>query len=414
MEEILNVIPPRARVLVGSGAACPITLLGAWAARPSALPAEVCSLLLLGELPFVSGDTPQRHNAFFMSPAVRDAMARGAADFTPALLSAIPNLLRTVLKPDVALIQVSPPDANGRCTLGVSVDIVKAAVESAGIVIAEINPNMPRTCGSTGIERSHIHHAVHVDHPIPQLPLHAPNDVELAIGRHVAALVNDRDTLQVGIGAIPNAVLAALRDRRDLGVHTEMFSDGVMDLMQRGVITNRAKSVHPGRTVTSFVMGSHKLYAFVDGNEDILFLPSDEVNAPAAVALNDRMVSINSALSVDLTGQVCADSIGPRIFSGVGGQLDFVRGAQASAGGRSVIALPSTACGGSVSRIAVELAAGSGVTVTRSEVHMVATEYGVAELRGKSIAQRVHLLAGIAHPKFRDELLAGARRHHWI
>jgi acyl-CoA hydrolase len=254
---------------------------------------------------------------------------------------------------------------------------------------------------------------VEVDAALPELAREPTDDVSRAIAHHVASLIEDGDTLQTGIGAIPNAVLAALVDRRDLGVHTEMFSDGVVDLVERGVINCAKKSLHRGKLVTSFVMGTRRLYDFVDENPMVEMHPSHYVNDPFVVAKNEKMVAINSALAVDLTGQVCADSIGPRFYSGVGGQVDFIRGAARARGGRAIIALPSTAKGGEVSRIVLELAAGSGVTTTRNDVHFVVTELGVAALHGRSIRERARALAAIAHPKFRDALLAGARALHW-
>jgi acyl-CoA hydrolase len=314
---------------------------------------------------------------------------------------------------DVALVQLSPPDRHGWCSLGVSIDIVRAAVDSARVVLAEINPRMPRTHGNAFFPISRCTSWVEVDHGIPELAPHPLGDVERAIGRNVASLVRDGDTLQTGIGAIPDAVLASLRDHRDLGVHTEMFSDGVIDLVERGVITNDRKTLHRGKLVTSFVMGTRRLYDFVDDNACVEMQPSDYVNDPFVIARNRGMIAINSALAVDLTGQVCADSIGARFYSGVGGQVDFVRGAARAEGGRSVLALPSTAKSGAVSRIVVELAQGSGVTTTRNDVHYVVTEHGVASLHGKTVRERVHALVAVAHPRFRDELLAGARTRRW-
>jgi acyl-CoA hydrolase len=314
---------------------------------------------------------------------------------------------------DVALVQVSPPDRHGNCSLGVSVDIVRAAVDTAKVVVAEVNPRMPRTHGDAFIRFDRITHVVQVDHPIPELVPEPIGEVERAIGAHVASLIRDGDTLQTGIGGIPNAVLVALRHHRDLGIHTEMFSDGVVDLVERGVVTGAQKSIHRGKLVTSFVMGTKRLYDFVDDNPLIEMLPSDYVNDPFVIARHRKMVAINSALAVDLTGQVCADSIGSKFYSGVGGQVDFIRGAARAPEGRAILALPSTAKSGTVSRIAVELAAGSGVTTTRNDVQYVVTENGIASLHGKTVRERVRALAAIAHPRFRDDLLAGARERRW-
>ena len=405
------------RVLIGSGAAAPLALIDALAAYGSSLRrVEVCQLLTLGSAPYTKPELRGsiRHNAFFIGSNTRAAVDRGDADFTPVFLSEIPSLFRHQLPIDVALIQVSPPDAHGFCSLGVSVDIVKPAVEVARVVIAEINPKMPRTHGDAFVHISHLSRCVEVDHAIPELIADKISDVEHAIGVHVAGLVRDGDTIQMGIGAIPNAVLASLRSHRDLGVHTEMFSDGVVDLVTQGVITNQRKTLHPGKLVTSFVMGTERLYRFVDDNPIIEMHPSDYVNDPWIVSQNRGMVAINSALAVDLTGQVCADSLGPRFYSGVGGQVDFIRGAARAEGGRPIVALPSTAKQGTVSRIAVELASGSGVTTSRGDVHYVVTEFGVAMLHGLSVRERVQALVAVAHPQFREELLAGARERRWI
>ncbi|HEY2517432.1 MAG TPA: acetyl-CoA hydrolase/transferase C-terminal domain-containing protein [Polyangiaceae bacterium] len=415
-EDAVRCVDDGARILVGSGAAVPVGLLGALCARAKTLRGvEICQLLTLGAAPYLdtSLEGHVRHNAFFIGPNARGAVQEGRADFTPVFLSEIPALMRGALPVDVALVQVSPPDRHGYCSLGVSVDVVRAAVDSARLVVAEVNARMPRTHGDAFVRFARLTHVVHVDHPIPELAPEPMADVERAIGRHVASLVRDGDTLQTGIGAIPNAVLAALSAHRDLGIHTEMFSDGVVDLVERGVVTNAKKTIHPGKLVTSFVMGTKRLYDFVDDNPTLEMHPSDYVNDPFVIARHRGMVAINSALAIDLTGQVCADSIGSKFYSGVGGQVDFVRGAARAPDGRAVLALPSTAKNGTLSRIAVELAAGSGVTTTRNDVQYVVTEYGVAALHGKSVRERVRALVGIAHPRFRDDLLAGARARHW-
>lgn len=405
------------RILIGSGAAAPLALIDALCAHaPRVKDVEICQLLTLGDAPYVDEKLRPhlRHNAFFIGSNTRAAVHRGDADFTPVFLSEIPALFRSTLPIDVALVQVSPPDAHGFCSLGVSVDIVKPAVERARVVIAEINPQMPRTHGDSFVHLSRLTRRVEVDHPIAELAAEPIGEVERAIGRHVAGLVRDGDTLQLGIGSIPNAVLAELGGHRDLGIHTEMFSDGVVELVEKGVITNARKKLHAGKLVTSFVMGTRKLYDFVDDNPALEMHPSNYVNDPFVVAQNTGMVAINSALAVDLTGQVCADSIGPKFYSGVGGQVDFVRGAARAERGRPVLALPSTAKNGTLSRISVELIPGSGTTTTRNDVHFVVTEHGVAYLHGKTIRDRVHALVAIADPKFRDELLAGAKARRWI
>lgn len=405
------------RVLVGSGAGAPLSLIRAICEiGPTVNNVELCQLLTLGDAPYVASAFRGhlRHNAFFIGPNTRSAVQEGYADFTPVFLSKIPELLRTRMPVDVALVQVSPPDRHGQCSLGVSVDIVRAAVDSARVVVAEVNPRMPRTHGASFVHTSRLTKMVAVDHPIPELVPDPLTPVYRAIGHHVAGLVRDGDTLQMGIGAIPNAVLEALSSHRDLGIHTEMFSDGVVNLVRAGVITNAKKTLHPGKLVTSFVMGTKKVYDFVDDNPSIEMQPSDYVNDPFIIAQNHGMVAVNSALSVDLTGQVCADSMGHRFYSGVGGQVDFIRGAAHAHSGRPIIALPATAKGGTVSRITPELLPGSGVTTTRNDVHFVVTEFGVAELFGHTIRERVHALVRIAHPQFQDELLAEAKKRSWI
>ncbi len=413
----VSVVADGMRVLVGSGAAAPVTLIAAFCTRALGLRnVEACQLLTLGDAPYASPAFAGhvRHNAFFIGPNTRQAVAEGRADFTPVFLSEIAALLRGPLPIDVALVQVSPPDAHGYCSLGVSVDIVKPGIDCAKVVLAEVNPRMPRTHGDAFVHVSRIDRLVEVDHSLPELEPEPITDIARSIGEHVAGLIQDGDTLQLGIGAIPNAVLAALVNHRDLGIHTEMFSDGVVDLVAKGVITNARKTLHRGKLVTSFVMGTKRVYDFVHDNPALEMHPSHYVNDPFVIAKNHGMVAINSALAVDLTGQVCADSLGPSFYSGVGGQVDFFRGAARSDGGHPIVALPATAKGGAVSRIAVELPLGSGVTTSRSDVHYVVTEFGVATLHGKTIRERVHALVGVAHPAFREDLLAGARERRWI
>ena len=415
-EQALRVVGDNMRVFVGSGASVPNVLVRALADRTKALRnVEVCELLTLGEAPYLTREYEGRvrHNAFFIGSNARQAVGEGRADFTPVFVSEIARLLRGPLPIDVALVQLSLPDAHGYCSLGVSVDIVKPAIDVARIVIAEINPRMPRTHGDSFVHVSHLDHAVMVDHPIATYDPEPLTECAAAIGRHVASLVRDGDTLQLGIGAIPNAVLGALSGHRDLGIHTEMFSDGVVNLVNIGVITNAKKTLHRGKLVTSFVMGSRALYDFVDDNPSLEMRPSHYVNDPFIIAKNNNMVAVNSALSVDLTGQVCADSIGSTFYSGVGGQVDFCRGAARSENGRPIIALPSTAKNGTVSRIVTELAPGAGVTTSRNDVHFVVTEFGVADLYGKTIRERVRALVAIAHPNFRERLAAEAHERLW-
>jgi len=338
----------------------------------------------------------------------------GRADFMPIFLSDIPVLFTTGAVPlDVALVQVSPPDKHGFCSLGTSVDAARAAVDTAKLVLAEINDRMPRTHGNTSVPVSRIDAFVHTSRPLPS-PEAAPiGEVEGRIGELVADLVEDGATLQAGIGAIPDAVLARLGNRHELGVHTEMFADGMIPLIQNGVITNRNKTVHPNRTVTSFVNGSQALYDFVDDNATIEFHGCDRTNDTHLIRKNPKMTAINSAIEIDLTGQVCADSIGHQIFSGIGGQMDFLRGAALSPGGKPIIALPSMAARGTVSRISAELKPGAGVVTTRGHVHWVVTEYGARNLHGLTLRERADALISIAHPDARDELrrAAAATRH---
>ena len=332
-------------------------------------------------------------------------MAEGRADFVPIFLSEIPRLFRSGRVPlDVALVQLSPPDRHGLCTLGTSVDTARAAVDSARIVIAEINERMPRTHGNAVVPLHRVSAFVRSDRPLPAHIVEPPDEVEARIGEQVAALVPDGATLQLGIGAIPDAVLARLHDKRELGIHTEMFSDGLIPLLENGVVTNRLKQVHPGRTVTSFVSGSEKLYQFVDDNPLVEFHGCDRTNDVTLIRKNPRIVAINSAVEIDLTGQVCADSIGHRILSGIGGQMDFMQAASSSADGVSIIALPSTAAGGSVSRIVSALRPGAGVVTTRGHVHWVVTEWGAVDLHGLTLRQRAEALISVAHPNARGEL----------
>ena len=346
-----------------------------------------------------------RQRVFFVGRPTRPAVNCAQADYVPAFLSEIPKLFRSGEQPlDTAIIQVSPPDKHGLCSLGVSVEATRAAMQSAKKIIAQINPNMPRTHGDSFVHLADFAAYVELE---SQIPLHLPavvDPVTAQIGRHVASLVRDGDCLQMGIGAIPDATLACLGDRQHLGIHTEMFSDGVLSLLEKGVFTNTNKKKHPGKIVTTFAMGSQALYNFVDDNPEVVFLDVAYTNDTAVIRQNPQVMAINSALQVDLSGQVCADSLGTRIYSGVGGQMDFVRGAALSEGGRSVIALPATAAGGRVSRISSLLAPGAGVVTTRAHVHYVVTEYGVANLRARSLAERAKALIGIAAPQFREQL----------
>lgn len=405
------------RVFVGSGCAEPVLLVAALAAREDVADVEVLHIMTVGEAPYARAAAAGRfrHNAFFIGSNVREAVAAGDADYTPVFLSEIPALFRSRRLPiDVALIATTPPDAHGFCSLGVSVDVVKSAVEAADVVVAEVNPHMPRTHGAGFLHVDDIDFFAANDGPLLDIPLSRPDDVSTKIGRFCADLVPDGATLQLGIGDIPNAVLSGLARKSDLGIHSEMISDGVVDLIESGVITCRRKTLHAGKAVTSFCMGTRRLYDFVHDNPFFEFLPTEYVNDPFVIARNDRMISINSALQVDLTGQVCADSIGTRFYSGIGGQVDFIRGAARSRDGRSVLALPSTAKGGTLSRIVPLLTEGAGVVTTRGDVHTVVTEYGVAELKGRTVRERALALISIAHPDFRGDLLAAAKQRRFV
>ena len=409
------------RVFVGSNCAEPQKLVDALTAHAAGLTAtEIVHIMTLGLAPYSEARFEKhfRHNAFFIGANVREAVNACRADYTPIFLSEIPALFRSGRFPlDAALIMVSPPDVHGYCSLGVSVDVVQAAVESAGLVIAEVNRRMPRTLGDSCLHVSRIDAFVESDCPLLELLPPAQTEVTQRIGRHIADLIEDGSTLQMGIGAIPDAALACLTDKCDLGIHTEMFSDGLLPLVAAGVVTGQRKTLYPGKIIASFCMGTRALYDFVDNNPSIEFHPSEIVNDPFVIAQNDRMVAINAAIEVDLTGQVCADSIGERFYSGIGGQVDFLRGAARSRGGKPIIALPSTASmrdGTTVSRIVSNLKPGAGVVTSRGDVHYVVTEWGTAFLHGKSIRERALALIAIAHPDFRDALQAAAQERHLI
>lgn len=413
-------LPVQGRIAIGANAGEPQVLveeLARQAARFGTLEvAEMLSMRWSKALvqPSIFGHI--RVNALFIGAAVRAAVQSGDADYTPVFLSEIPALFRPggPLPLDAALVQVSPPDDHGYCSMGVCVDVMRSAVENAGMVIAQINPRMPRTLGNSFIHRSKIHYAVDHDCPLVTLDGHETDRVQDQIGARVAELVDDGCTLQTGIGGIPDAVLSRLRDRKDLGVHTEMLSDGVMELIEAGVITGAHKPLWPGKAVTSFVLGSEKLYRFVDNNPMVEMQPSDVTNDPFLIARHPRLVAINSALAIDLTGQVNADSIGTKFYSGIGGQVDFLRGAARSAGGRPIVALPSTAKNGTVSRIVPTLTNGAGVVTSRGDVHHVVTEWGRVNLHGLTIRQRARALISIAHPAFREQLEAEAQRLEFL
>jgi acyl-CoA hydrolase len=406
-DEAMSIVTSGMRLFVHGAAATPTPLLEALVRNPRLQDIELYHLHTQGPAPFVE---PAHRDRFlsvslFTGAPVRRAIEDGAADFIPVFLSDVPSLFLTGRIPlDVALLQLSPPDAHGYCSLGTSVDAALAASLSARHIVAEINERMPRTLGNTLVPFSRIDTCYYTDRPLHAHIAAEPTDVEDAIGAQVAALVEDGATLQMGIGAIPDAALRRLGDKHDLGIHTEMFSDGILDLVEGGVITNRRKKVHPGRIVTSFVVGSDRLYRFVDDNALVEFHPCDRTNDTALIRKNDKVVAINSALEIDLSGQVVADSIGFRIYSGIGGQMDFIRGAALSNGGKPIIALPSTAAAGCASRIVSAIKPGAGVVTTRGHVHWVVTEHGAVNLFGCTLRQRADALVGIAHPDYRAEL----------
>jgi len=418
-EEAVKEIRSGDRVWVHPGCNTPLKLIDAMVARaPELENVEVDHIMTLGNAPYADPGMEKhfRHRALFVGSNVRDAVNEGRADFVPIHLHEIPGLITSGrLIVDVALIHISQPDEHGFCSFGVGVDATKAAAEHARTVIALVNQQMPRALGDSFIHVSKLTHVVEVDEPVIELPMVSQvSDVARAIGERIASLIPDGATLQMGIGEIPDAVLLFLKDKKHLGVHTEMFSDGLVELFEMGVVTNERKTLHRGKIVTSFVIGTRKAFDFVDNNPFMEFHPNEYVNDPFIIAQNDGMVAINSALAVDLTGQVCADSIGTKIYSGFGGQLDFIRGAARSKGGVPVIALPSTAKGGSISRIVDTLLPGSGVVTTRADVHYVVTEYGIADLYGRSLRERARQLINIAHPDFREQLESAAAKRRLL
>jgi acetyl-CoA hydrolase len=406
------------RVYLAGGAGVPQELIRGLVGRAEHLrDVELTHILTFAEAPYAAPQYQEsfRVNALFIGHNVRTAVHEGRADFTPIFLSEIPGLFRNGLLPlDVVLISLSPPDEHGFCSFGVEVGTTKPAAESARIIIAEVNRQMPRTLGDCFIHVSRLHHIVEVDYPLPEAPQGGSSERHLQVGQHIAEMIPDGATLQMGIGSIPDAVLQNLGHHKDLGVHTELFSDGVIDMVEAGVITCARKSFHPGKIISGFLFGTQRLYNFAHNNPLIELHPTDYVNDPFNIAQNEKMVAINSALQVDLTGQVCADSIGPHIYSGVGGQLDFIRGAARSKGGLPLVAFLSTAKNDSLSRIVPMLNTGAGVVTTRNDVHYIVTEYGVASLYGQTVRRRAQELINIAHPKFRDQLTAEAQKLGYI
>ena len=414
-DDALSGVSSGMRVFVHGAAATPTPLLEALCLRPGLENVTLYHLHTAGPPTFAAPEQDGRllSVSLFTGPDLRKPIEEGRADFMPVFLSDIPDLFQSKRIPlDVALLQVSPPDRHGMCTLGVSVDAALSASLSAGRVIAEVNEQMPRTHGNSCVPLSRISRFVHTNRPLHEHTPSPETHVESRIGELVAELVDDGATLQMGIGGIPDAVLSRLSGKHDLGVHTEMFSDGLIPLVEAGVITNRLKKVHPGRIVTSFVWGSKKVYDFVADNSQVEFHPCDRTNDISLIRKNDKVVAINSAIEIDVTGQVCADSMGHRIFSGIGGQMDFIHAAAHSTGGKPIIALPATAAGGNVSRIATALRPGAGVVTTRGHVRWVVTEFGAVNLYGMTLRERGEALISIAHPDFRADLardLSGLR-----
>lgn len=407
-EEAISVIQSGNRVYVHGSAQTPTCLLKALAGQSARLKdVEVVSISVYGDFQI---DKPeyagQFHiNSLFVSAAVRNAVNEGRADYVPVFLSEIPALFKENILPlDVALVQVSPPDSHGYCSLGVSVDIARSAVNTARHVIAQVNPNVPRTHGDGLIHSSHFDSMVYCEDPLYEVRFgDKVTETACKIGKYVASLIEDRSTLQMGIGSIPDAVLRSLINHKDLGVHTEMCSDGIIDLFEKDIINNKYKKIHPNKAVSSFALGTKRLYDYLDDNPAFNFLDISYVNDPHIIRRNNKMISINSAIEVDITGQICADSIGTYQFSGVGGQMDFMRGASLSEGGKPIIALPSRTAKG-ISRIVAILKPGAGVVTTRAHVHYVVTEYGIAYLFGKNLRQRAKALIDIAHPDDREAL----------
>lgn len=408
IEEAINIIQPGDRVYVHGSAQTPVCLLKELANQHERLKGtELVFISVYGDIEVIKPEYSDyfKVNSLFVSQSIRSAVNEGHADYVPVFLSEIPELFkRKILGIDVALVQVSPPDQHGYCSLGVSVDIARSAVNTAQHVIAVFNPNVPRTHGDGLIHSSRFDSIVECTNPLYEVRYgDRVGPIEMKIGEYIATLIEDKSCLQMGIGSIPDAVLRSLTNHKDLGIHTEMFSDGIIDLFEKDVINNKYKQIHPNKSVTAFALGTKKLYDYVDDNPAFQFLDIDYVNDPHVIRRNDRMVAINSAIEIDVTGQVCADTIGTYQYSGVGGQMDFIRGASLSEGGKPIIALPSRTAKG-VARIVPTLKPGADVTTTRAHVHYVVTEYGVAYLFGKNLRQRAKALIEIAHPDDRENL----------
>jgi acetyl-CoA hydrolase len=423
-DEALKVMKSGDNVIMQPGCATPLELIRAMVRRKDELfGVKIYHILAIGDLPYMQPGLEKHfhHVAFFLGANTRKGANDGRVDFVPIFLSEVPLLFtRGVINVDIALIHVSPPDEHGFCSYGADVGTIKNPTDKAKIIIAQINKNMPRSLGNSFIHVNKIHYIVEHDEPLSELlgaDAETNEDIKNVfnkIGENVAGLIEDGSTLQLGIGAIPDSVLKCLKTKKNLGIHTEMFSDGIVDLVDEGVINNEMKSLHPGKIITGFVLGSKKTFNFIDNNPIVEFHPQEYVNDPYVIAKNNKMVAINSAIEIDLTGQVCADSIGSRLFSGIGGQVDFMRGAARSEGGKPIIALPSTTKDFSMSRIVATLKPNAGVVTSRGDVHYVVTEYGIAELYGKSIRERALALINIAHPGFREELTKFAKENYYI
>lgn len=418
LDEVVRQFHSGDRIYVSGNAATPVLLLEELAGRSDIEDVELVHVLLLGRDPLTSQYMRRfRHNSLFVGPADREAVNTGLSDYVPIFLHRIGDLFESGRLPlDAAILQVSPPDQHGYMSLGVEVIASKAAARHARKVVVQVNEGMPRVLGDCFLHVSEVDHIVELNHPLPPVAPPEPSELEVRIARHVAELIPDEATLQLGIGGIPDAVLRLLDGKKNLGVHTEMVSDGVMRALQSGLVTGARKSLHPGKVISTFVMGSSELYSYVHDNPTFELHPVGYTNDPFVIAQNRLMTSINSALEVDITGQVCADSIGTYIYSGFGGQVDFVRGAARAPGGKAIIALPSIANtrDGRQSRISAVLKEGAGVVTTRADVQYIVTEYGVADLFGRNLRQRALQLIGIAHPDYRDELEASARKRKLI
>ena len=416
--EAMRLVKPGYTIFIGTGCGQPQHLVDALVKYSSHIyDAEIIHLLTMGSAPYADGRFRDRFkiNSLFIADNVRHTLGEGIGQYTPISLSEIPREFQSGRTPiDVALISVTPPDANGLCSFGVSVDIVKSAAANAKYAIAQVNSNMPRTLGDSFIHVNDIDMLVPYDEPIIEIPPREPSEVLLKIGRNIASLVEDGSTIECGIGRIPQALAPFLREKKDLGVHTEMFGDWIIDLVECGAITCEKKTINRGKILASFCLGSRRLYDFIDNNPLFEFHPTEYVNDPYVISQHEKMVAINVGLEIDLTGQVCADSLGYQFYSGIGGQVDFVRGAARSRGGKPIIVIPSTADDGRISRIVPHLTEGAGVVTTRGDVHYVVTEFGIAYLHGKSIQERVLALVNIAHPKFRNELIQLAKAQKYI